>query len=73
MNTVDKISRDAKLVVESVKDSLVKNLTTTVYNKQLDLNEHQLAEVVRLIELSTDEGYQRSLNVFQNTVKKYLP
>jgi hypothetical protein len=39
----------------------------------LDLNEHQLAEVVRLIELSTDEGYQRSLNVFQNTVKKYLP
>ena len=73
MNTVDKISRDAKLVVDSVKDSVVKNLTTTVHNKKLDLTDRQLAEVVKLIELSVNEGYQRSLNVFQNTVKKYLP
>jgi hypothetical protein len=73
MNTVDKISRDAKLVVDSVKDSVVKNLTSTVYNKQLDLTENQLFEVVKLVEISVNEGYQRSLNVFQNTVKKYLP
>jgi len=72
MNIIDKITRDSKILVDSAKDTISKNITTAVLQKKLDLNERQLTEILNLIEVSSSEGYQKSLSVYQNTIKKHL-
>lgn len=72
MNIIDKITRDSKILVDSAKDAISKNITTAVLQKKLDLNERQLTEILNLIEVSSSEGYQKSLSVYQNTIKKHL-
>lgn len=70
MNIVDKISRDTKLVTDSVKDTVVSNVVTS--REDLSLTEEQLQKLVTVISLSVDQGYQRALPFFQNSIKKHF-
>lgn len=72
MNSVDKITRDAKILVASARDTANSNLTTAAMDKRLNLTENQLKEVLRIIDMSFEEGYQKAINVFQNTIKKHI-
>lgn len=72
MNTLDKITRDSRLLVNSAKDAISKNITSAVLDRKIELNERQLSEVLKIVELSCDEGYQRAYNVFQKTIKSHL-
>lgn len=72
MNSVDKITRDAKILVASARDTANSNLTTAAMEKNLNLTENQLKEVLRIIDMSFEEGYQKAINVFQNTIKKHI-
>ena len=72
MNSVDKITRDAKILVASARDTANSNLTTSAMENHLNLTENQLKEVLRIIDMSFEEGYQKAINVFQNTIKKHI-
>lgn len=72
MNTVDMISRDSKILSDSIKDGISSNLVSAVSTGTLQISEDQLRAVLNLVGLSADQSYQRSLPVFQNTIKKYF-
>ena len=71
MNKIDSITRDSRILIDSVKDSVSNNLLNSIKQGNLDLSEAQLSKVIMLVNLSADEGYQRAIGVFQNTLKKY--
>jgi len=73
MNTIDKISRDAKLLfVDSMKDAVSSNLVTAAKNGDISLTEDQLRHLINVFILSVDQTYQKTLPNFQNTIKKYF-
>jgi len=72
MNSIDKISRDAKILVDSAKDNTTKNLIEAVQGGLIDLNQDQLEKILDVLSTSFDMGYQRSLPVFQNMIKKHV-
>lgn len=72
MNEVDKIARETKTLLESVKDSFVTNIVNAVQSKTVQLDERQLEVIVAIANLSFDEGYQRAIPFFQRTVKNQL-
>lgn len=72
MNEVDKISRDAKTLIESTKDTFASNITNAVLAKKLSFDEKQLQTIIAVANLSIDEGYQKALPTFQKTVKRTL-
>lgn len=72
MNDVDKISKEVKNLVESVKDSLQARVLTAAKNDVLQLNQQQLEKLFQLMEITFDESYQKAIVNFQKTLKKYL-
>lgn len=72
MNTLDKITRDSRILIDCVKDTVTKNITSEVLNRKIALDENQLADILKIVEISCDEGYQKAYNVFQRTIKSHL-
>ena len=72
MNSIDKISRDSKILIDSAKDSVTANLLTLVRNKELDLSKDQVEKIINLVSLSLDESFQKTLPFYQGMIKKYL-
>lgn len=72
MNTVDKVTKEVKLVVDSAKDTTISNVIKYVRENSLQLTDVQVNGLLNLIGLSIDEGYQRSVATFQNSVKKFV-
>lgn len=72
MNQIDNITRDSKILVESAKDCITGNLLKSIQSSSLVLTEDQLKSVMKIVDLSLSEGYQRAIPVFQNTIKKYF-
>lgn len=71
MNTVDKITKDTRqVVVSSVNDVIVKNLITSA--NEMGLSTEQISHLLRVIEISVDEGFHRSVSVYQNMIKRHL-
>lgn len=71
MNTVDKITKDTRqVVVNSISDVLTKNLTSSAV--EIGLSNDQLQTVLRILEVSIDEGFHRSVNVYQNMIKRHI-
>lgn len=71
MNTVDKITKESKLLIDSAKDTLTTNLVAAMKSGTLDLREDQVSRLVTLINASLDQGYQKAIPVFQSSIKKY--
>lgn len=72
MNKLDKLSRDAKILVDSVKDTLTNNIMSAIKTNAIVLDKDQLEKLFSLIALSSSEGYQKSLRVFQSCAKSIL-
>lgn len=72
MNNIDIISRESKLLVESAKDSVTNNVVNAARSGMISVSEQDLVKLVNLIEISTTEGYQKSLPFFQKSIKQYL-
>lgn len=73
MNNVDKATRDSRILIESAKDTVTKNLVLSARNETVSLTKTQLETIISIVNLSFDEGYQRALPSFQNAIKKYFP
>ena len=72
MNSIDKISRDSKILIESAKDTVAANMLTASQNNQISVSDTQLQQIMNVLLLSIDEGYQKALPTYQNTIKKHL-
>ena len=72
MNEVDIVTKDAKMLVDSAKDSFVKNIVAAATSNQVNLDQKQLQGVIAVANISFDEGYQKALPVFQRTLKNRL-
>ena len=72
MNNIDKISRDAKIISDSIKDTASANLMSARQSGTVDLTEEQLGRVLNVLNVSVDQAYQKVLPHFQNTIKKYF-
>jgi len=71
MNTVDKITKDTRqVVVNSVNDVIVKNLMSSA--GEMGLSTDQISQLLRVVEISVDEGFHRSVSVYQSMIKRHL-
>lgn len=74
MNQVDRISKELLNLVEYSKDVVKTNLVSNNIkeNEALKLTDAQLANVVRIVEASIAQGYQKGFTAFQKGVSKVL-
>jgi len=72
MNTVDKITRDSKILIDSARDTVSSNLTNALKTNQIDISEAQLSKILNLVNNSIDQGYQKAITNYQNTIKKHF-
>lgn len=72
MNNIDKISRDSKILIESVKDTTTNNLVTAIRSNEISIVESELSKLLTILSVSIDEGYQKSLPTYQNTIRKHF-
>lgn len=74
MNQVDKISKELFNLVEYSKDVVKSNLASNNIKEkeELKLTDAQLANVLRIVELSISQGYERGFGSFQKSVNKIL-
>lgn len=72
MNNVDKISRDSRILIDSAKDTVGANIVSMVKSNALNLEPAQLEKILSVINISLDEGYQKALPYYQNSIKKYF-
>lgn len=68
MNTVDKATKEVMNLTNYLKDVVKENLT----KEKLDLTEVQLSAVSRLVDLSIEQGFQRSVTSFQKSLGRLL-
>lgn len=74
MNQIDKISKEALLLLNYAKDTAIANLATANSSGALQpkLEPDQLVAVVNLLGSSLSQGYQRGLTTFQGVVKEQI-
>ena len=56
MNTVDKITKEAKILIDSAKDTVDSNLALAAKDGSLSLREDQVSKLIDLV----DQSFQRS-------------
>lgn len=72
MNKVDKICKDSRLMVDSIKDVVEVNVVSTLQAATGNINEPQVQNLLKVISTSIEEGYNRSFNVFRRSVETSL-
>ena len=72
MNEVDKVTRETKSLVDSIRDTLAANILSATKNKTITLTEGQLQNIISIANLSVDEGYQKAIPHFQRSLKNKL-
>lgn len=71
MNSVDKISKEAKNIFDTAKDNAVTSVISAVKNGLVDVDEAQLPKLVQVLTLSFEESMQRALPHFQNSIRGF--
>lgn len=72
MNSVDKITRDTKILLDSAKDTVTSNLMNAIRTREVEIPEAQLSRILTLVNSSIDQGYQKALTTYQNSIKKHM-
>lgn len=72
MNNIDKISADSRILIDSAKDTVGINFLSLVSSREINLEPHQVEKILNIINISIDEGYQKALPYYQNTIKKHF-
>lgn len=72
MNAINKISKEIKLILDTVKDTVSKNILIAVNSGTLELDKKQLERLFQVIDASIDDTYHRSIGYFQRSASRYL-
>lgn len=69
MSKINNLAREASQLINSVKDTTVNNIVRSVNENVVQISADQLANIVNIITLSIEEGYQKALPSFQRTLQ----
>lgn len=69
MSKINTLAREASQLINSVKDTTVNNVVRSVTENKIQLTEDQLTNIVNIITLSIEEGYQKALPSFHRTLQ----
>jgi hypothetical protein len=72
MSKINILAREASQLINSVKDTTISNVVRSVNENMVQINEDQLANIINIIALSIEEGYQKALPSFQRTLQNNL-
>jgi len=72
MNNVDKISKEAKLVLDSTKDNLIVGLISASRNGQIQIEASELPRLIQVVNFIFDDSSQKAISYFQNSIKKLV-
>jgi len=72
MNKTDKILRDSRIMLDSIKDTLEVNLVMAKQDAKLTLDDPTLQRIVLLANASIEEGFQKSFNAYKRTIEEAL-
>ena len=72
MSKINELSREANQLANSIKDTTVNNIVRSAGEKTLQLSEDQLANLINIISLSIEEGYQKAFPSFYRTLKNNI-
>lgn len=68
----DKIEKASWMLLNAAKDAVTNNVTLAVRQKQLKIENDELAKLLMVIDASLQEGFQRSHKVFCREVDAAL-
>lgn len=72
MNTVDKITRETKILIDSAKDTVASKLVEALKRNSIAVRDDQVASLISLVTLSVEQGYQKAIPTFQSSIKKHI-
>lgn len=72
MNKIDLVSKESRTFFLTCKDSVTTTLTAAYADKSLELSEEQLSKVLQYVSIAFEQGYQKALPSFQNSIKKHV-
>lgn len=64
----DRINKAAWTLAESIKDTLMANVSLAMRTNQLDIKHDQLAKLLAIVNVSVDEGFHKGSRVFGRVV-----
>ena len=72
MNKADKILRDTRIILDSIRDTLEVNLVMAKQDSQLTIDDASLQRVLLLANATIEEGFQKSFNAYKRSVEEVL-
>lgn len=72
MQLRDKIGKSSWLIQESIKDTVITNVTMAIKNGQIKFDMTQLQILLAVLSSSTEAGYQKAFKVFMREIDKAL-
>jgi len=72
MNKIDMVCKETKIFVNSIKDLTEVNVVNALKESTTSMTGEQVTNLLQVISLSIDEGYDRSYNVFRKSVETSL-
>lgn len=72
MNNVDKISREAKMLLDSTRDNVIAGLIDASRTGKINIEPSDLPSLVQVVNLIFEDSSQKSISYFQNKLKNLV-
>jgi|APCry1669189101_1035198.scaffolds.fasta_scaffold91194_2 hypothetical protein len=72
MNKIDMVCKETKILVNSIKDLTEVNVVNALKENTAAMTGEQVTNLLQVISLSIEEGYDRSYSVFRKSVETSL-
>jgi hypothetical protein len=72
MNQVDKITKESRIFLDSIKDTFSENVVSAARSHILELDDSQLQKLLAIFDMSVSDGFQKAVSSYQHTVKLIL-
>jgi hypothetical protein len=72
MNLVDKVTQSTRILLDSMKDTIEKNIMDAAKTGIVEITSEHMRRLLILVSTSAEDGYQRSLPAFQTKIKTHV-
>jgi hypothetical protein len=72
MNLVDKVTQSTRILLDSMKDTIEKNIMDAAKTGIVEITSEHMRRLLILVSTSAEDGYQRSLPTFQTKIKTHV-
>lgn len=72
MNVVDKVTQSTRILLDSIKDTIEKNVMEAAKSGIVEITSEHMRRLMLLVSTSVEDGYQKSLPTFQTKIKTHV-